>query len=407
MKSDLDRLMTTRGLDAIVVMGSALENHALRYMTNSAKISQGIVIKRRDQQPILICGPMERDEAAKSGMTIATFNDFNLYELTLETGSSFEAQLRMLAAIFERYGVSGTVSFYGLGDPGRSFMMLTRLGEMLPDVTITGETETTIFDEAYATKDTDELAAIKSVAERANTVMGEVVTFLKGHAVQDDRLVKPGGEPLTIGDVKRFVRERLLTHELEEGEDTIFAIGRDAGVPHSRGENSDRLRLGQSIIFDLFPRGLGSGYFHDMTRTFCLGYAPPEVNRIYDEVMACFQAVVAALQVGQSCSKYQEMTCAFFEVRGYPTIKSTPNTLEGYIHSVGHGLGLEIHARPRLSTVSQDMLQIGHVFTIEPGLYFPEKGYGARIEDTFYVDEDGKFHSLSSYSKELVIVVGK
>lgn len=403
MKSDLDRLMQERGFDAIIVMGDIEGNHALTYLTNGAKVTGGIVLKKRGEQPVLLCSSMERDEAAKSGLPVVTYSDFDLYGLIKEYGSVFEAYLRMMVALFERYQVGGAVSFYGLGDPGRSFMMLNRLAEMLPGITVTGETETSLFDEAYATKDADEIKALRSVAERTNAAMGDVVAFLKSHQVQDSTLVKADGSPLTIGDVKRYLRGRLLEVELEDLGETIFAIGRDAGVPHSRGEEGDPLKLGHSIIFDLFPRPLGGGYYHDMTRTFCLGYAPDEVKQAYDQVMHIFNDVMEALAAGERCSRYQEMTCDFFEGQGHKTIRSDPATIEGYVHSLGHGLGLQIHSTPRLSSVSEDTIRPGQVFTVEPGLYYPDKGFGVRIEDTVYVDERGEVHSLTTFPKELVI----
>jgi len=406
VRSDLDTLMQQRGFDALVVMGPASENYPLRYITNGVKVTEAIAIIRRGEPPVLLCGPMEREEAAKSGLPTATFADFDLYELVKETGSYFEARLRMMAAIFTRYGVSGTVSFYGLGDPGQSYMTLKRLSEMLPELTITGETETTIFDEAYMTKDASEIAAIRSVAERTNQVMAEAVAFLQGYPVRDSHLVRPDGKPLTIGDVKRYVRSRLLEYELETEGDMIFAIGHDAGVPHSRGEASDPLKLGQSIIFDLSPRELGGGYFHDMTRTWCLEYAPPEVQRAYEQVMEAFNLTMSTLAVGEKCSTYQEAVCDLFERYGHKTIRSDPSTETGYVHSLGHGLGLQIHARPRFSSISTDVIQPGQVFTVEPGLYYPDQGYGVRIEDTVYVDEKGTIHSLTPFPKDLVIPAG-
>ena len=83
-----------------------------------------------------------------------------------------------------------------------------------------------------------------------------------------------------------------------------------------------------------------------------------------------------------------------------------PSTQEGYVHSLGHGVGLEIHSRPRFSSVSEETIQAGHVFTIEPGLYYPDRGFGIRIEDTYYVDSDGSIHSLTPFPKDLVIPVG-
>jgi Xaa-Pro aminopeptidase len=161
--------------------------------------------------------------------------------------------------------------------------------------------------------------------------------------------------------------------------------------------------LGKSIVFDLFPRELGGGYFHDMTRTFCLGYAPPEIQQAYDQVMQAFTEVVSTLQVDEQTGKYQNLACDIFEEHGHKTSRSDPGTLEGYVHSLGHGLGLQIHSRPSFRDNSKDLIQVGQVFTIEPGLYYPDKGYGVRIEDTLLVDQDGKFQSLTPFPKDLII----
>jgi Xaa-Pro aminopeptidase len=405
VKSDLDRLMQERGFDALVAYGDIESNHVLQYMTSNARISHAYLIKKPGEEPVLVVSGMEREEAAKSGLTVATTADFHYTQHIKEAGY-FEGELRMIAEMFERYDIRGTVSFYGLDDPGRAFMTLKRLDGILPDVTITGETDQTIFDLAYLTKDSAEIAAIKSVAARTNTVMGEVMDFIKGHAIQNEQLVRPDGQPLTVADVKGYLRARLLEHNLEDGGQTIFALGRDGGLPHSRGEDGDVLRLGQSIVFDLFPRELGGGYYHDMTRTYCLGYAPPEVQEAYDQVLHIFNAVMEALTSGEDAKVYQEMTCDFFENQGHKTTRTDPGTEEGYVHSLGHGLGLQIHAAPRISSASKDQLGPGQVITVEPGLYYPERGFGVRIEDTVYVDEDGTFHSLTTYPKDLVIPMG-
>jgi Xaa-Pro aminopeptidase len=99
------------------------------------------------------------------------------------------------------------------------------------------------------------------------------------------------------------------------------------------------------------------------------------------------------------------MTCEFFEERGHPTIASDSKTKEGYVHSVGHGLGLAIHEEPRFSDnpSNTDVLRPGHVFTCEPGLYYPERGYGIRIEDVIWIDDEGSVHNLTDFPKELVV----
>ena len=244
-----------------------------------------------------------------------------------------------------------------------------------------------------------------SVAERTNATMQDTFDFLQGHTAHNGHVVNADGNTLTIGDVKRFIALRLAERGLESS-DVIFAQGRDGGIPHSRGEDDDMVRTGVPIVYDLFPQEAGGGYFHDMTRTICLGSAPDEVQKAYDEVMACFNMIVDALEVGESAGKYQIMTCDFFAERGHPTIKDDPGTQKGYVHRLGHGVGLEIHGLPRLSDRAEDVLEVGNVITVEPGLYYPDKGFGVRIEDLFYFDHDGQLVNLSDVAKDLVLPIG-
>ena len=78
--------------------------------------------------------------------------------------------------------------------------------------------------------------------------------------------------------------------------------------------------------------------------------------------------------------------------------------MAGYVHSLGHGVGIDIHERPSISHLRRDdICQIGNVLTIEPGLYSPERGFGVRIEDLFVVDDKGELVSLTPFHKDLVI----
>jgi Xaa-Pro aminopeptidase len=99
------------------------------------------------------------------------------------------------------------------------------------------------------------------------------------------------------------------------------------------------------------------------------------------------------------------MTCEFFAERGHPTIATDPQIESGYVHTLGHGLGLNIHEEPRFADLpsNTDVLKPGHIFTCEPGLYYPDKGYGMRIEDDVWIDADGGVHNLTDFPKELVI----
>lgn len=405
VKRDLDRLMSERELDAAVVTGGVSNNPAMYYMTNGAHLSGGILIKKRGEEPVLLCHAMERDEAAKSGLRTISLAEYDLRQLLQEHKDHLKATVKQYEQIFADLGVSGRVAFYGVNEQGESYALLRALDEALPDLTVVGEFDKDLFTIARETKEPDEIERLRRVGEMTATIMGEVIDFMRDHAVQDETLVKSDGSPLTVGDVKKFARSRLFLYGLEDPEGMIFAIGADAGVPHSQGEADDPIRLGQSIVYDFYPREMGGGYFHDMTRTFCLGYAPPEVQKAYEQVFECFNAVMDALKPNTPTRDYEELTCDVFECQGHNTPRQDSQKQEGYVHSLGHGVGLRIHEAPGfgLSPANNYVLQPGAVFTVEPGVYYPERGFGVRIEDTVYLDENGEFHSLTDFPKDLVI----
>jgi Xaa-Pro aminopeptidase len=249
------------------------------------------------------------------------------------------------------------------------------------------------------------MAEIRKMGQITTSVVKRVQDFLSSHKVVDETLIKNDGNPLTIGDVKSLINLWLAEAGVENPEATIFAIGRDGGIPHSTGTPSDLIQLGKSIVFDIFPCQGGGGYFYDFTRTWCLGYAPDAIQQAYDQVKQVYLEVAAELELGVQASKYQDLTCELFEAMGHETIRQNPVVEEGYIHSVGHGLGLNVHEKPWLGRQPDpvNILRIGSVFTLEPGLYYPSKGYGIRIEDTWFVNEDGHFEKFVDYPMELVV----
>jgi Xaa-Pro aminopeptidase len=141
-----------------------------------------------------------------------------------------------------------------------------------------------------------------------------------------------------------------------------------------------------------------------MTRTWCIGYAPPEVQQVYDEVMETFDIAVESFGLNKPTALMQEAVLDRFEANGHPTQRSEAGTQAGYVHSLGHGIGLQIHEKPNITHVRQDeIFRVGQVVTIEPGLYYPEKGYGVRIEDSFIITENGELVSITDFPKDLVL----
>lgn len=404
MKSDLDHLMVARDLTAIVVTGEAHDNPPRHYLSNGAHVTGGYILKRRGADPIMIVNGMETEEAAKSGLPVYSYSDLGYAEMVKAAkGDAAQAGVALWGAMLQRFEVpAGKIGVYGAGNLHTIIDMTRRLNEAYPAYEFVGETGMTLFDEAYVTKDADELTAIRAVAHKTSEVLAETWAFIGSHRADGDTVVQADGSPLTIGDVKRFVRRALLDRELEDT-DMIFAQGRDGGFPHSRGEADMALRLGQAIVFDLFPRELGGGYHHDTTRTWSIGYAAPEVERVYQQVMDAFDIAVETFRPGIEARKLQEAVLDHFERAGHPTGRTHTGTNVGYVHSLGHGVGLNIHERPSLSHLSDDTVKVGSLIALEPGLYYPDQGYGVRIEDTFYVTERGELISLTNFHKELVL----
>jgi Xaa-Pro aminopeptidase len=410
MKSDLDCLMADKKIDQLVVFGPdglGAVNAAFNYFVGGRHIV-GLVIKKRGETPVLIHGVMERDDAAKTGLNLIQNTRWNLKEIQTEFKDPFAARAELHRQMFLDLGVTGRIAFYGTVDFGPTMALLQQLSQQVPGLTVLAEGYRDVIQQARETKDADELERMADVGRATCGVVEATKRFLQSHRVTGDVLHKDDGHPLTIADVKRFIRRSLIEFDLEHPGDIIFSQGRDAGVPHNHGNPDDPIRLGTTLIYDIFPRR-PSGYYHDMTRTWCLGHAPPAAQRAYDHVAECFRKVVAEMRVGQRTYQLQQTACDIFEALGHSTIRKDPNDPSGYIHSLGHGLGLDVHESPGCPTFADAGLELqpGTVITVEPGLYYPDEGFGCRIEDTYVVDSDGGVRSLTPYSQELVVEMNR
>ena len=409
MKSDLDRLMQQENLDALLVTGPASHNPTMVYFTGLIHLNDGYLLKKRGQEPILFHFSMEREEAARTGLRTKNLDDYDVQQLMKEAqGDPTRARALRLQRMLEEFGVQGRVSIYGRGEIGSHYAVLRTFETLSSQVQLVAEPrERSVLTRARATKDEAEVERIRRMGRVTTAVVADVAGFLTSHQARDGVLVDRQGQPLTIGEVKRRINLWLAMRNAENPEGTIFAMGRDAGIPHSTGDDDQPLAVGKPIIFDLFPCEAGGGYFYDFTRTWCLGYAPPEVEQVYQDVLAVYQEMRRALRAGAACRELQRQTCELFEARGHPTTLSDPRTEKGYVHSLGHGLGLEVHEGPSFRNLegNEDLLQPGAVFTLEPGLYYPERGLGVRLEDTLWLRPDGQVETLVDYPLDLVLKV--
>ncbi|HEX9386269.1 MAG TPA: M24 family metallopeptidase [Anaerolineales bacterium] len=415
MKSDLDALMQARQLDAILIVGDAEHNPPMYYFVGGGHVSSALLIKKVGKEPILFYNDMERDEAAKSGLKTVSYNEYGPIEdfINQADGDLLMAYALCRKKILADHGLSaGRIGVYGKVDFSQNFGITMHLMKLMPDVEFVGEYGTdSVIQRAMETKDDVEVARIRQMGAVTTTVVKMVQAYLTSCEVREDEvLLKEDGHPLTIGDVKSKISLWLAERGAVDAEGVIFAIGRDAGVPHSVGDPKDLMTLGKTIVFDIFPAEQGGGYFYDFTRTWSLGYATPEAQALYDQVQEIYNKVIENLDLNASFVEYQRMTCEYFESKGHKSQLSTNAPLDGYVHSLGHGVGLNIHERPtsRLSESNTDnILKPGVVITLEPGLYYPDKGMGFRIEDTYWVRPDGKIELLAEYPYDFVLPMKK
>jgi Xaa-Pro aminopeptidase len=220
-------------------------------------------------------------------------------------------------------------------------------------------------------KDAEEISRMRDAARIGSGVME--------HAM---RLVKAGvSEQDLAAEIEYQMRKRGAEGPSFE---TIVASGQRAALPHGRA-TPKRLKERELVVLDLGV--ILRGYCSDLTRTVHVGRASGEVRRWYQAVLEAQQAARETVRAGVKASQVDEAARSVLRGQG----------LERYfIHSTGHGLGLEVHERPSLGRNQKDLLKAGSVVTIEPGVYLPGRG-GIRIEDDVLVLEGGS-ETLTSAS---------
>lgn len=224
-------------------------------------------------------------------------------------------------------------------------------------------------------KDPDEIARIERAADVATRALART---LEG--------VHPGMSELEVAGVL----EKALRDEGSEGFPfpSIVASGPRSALPHARS-SSRRIERGDFLLLD-FGAEVG-GYCSDLTRTVVIGKATEEQRSVYEIVRGANERASAGVRVGMSGRDADALARDYIQQRGYG---------EQFGHSLGHGVGLEVHEAPRLSRTAEDALPAGAVVTIEPGIYRPGWG-GVRIEDDVVLDPAGP-RVLTDFTRELI-----
>lgn len=212
----------------------------------------------------------------------------------------------------------------------------------------------------------EDLRLIKNKKEVA--LLKKSQTLNKSALSRIQKLLKPGMRELEVAWKIKEIGHELGAEDISF--EPIVAFDNNTAVPHH--QNTDRRLKKRDIV--LIDMGMKyKGYCSDLTRTFFIGKPTPEKIAIYEKVAAAQQATIKAAKSGVSCAKLDEIAR-----------KTMGSDEEYFTHSLGHGIGLEVHESPSLFSKSKDKLKIGMVFTIEPGIYLPGK-FGVRIEDMIFL----------------------
>ncbi|HEV2198063.1 MAG TPA: Xaa-Pro peptidase family protein [Candidatus Acidoferrum sp.] len=226
-----------------------------------------------------------------------------------------------------------------------------------------------------ARKDAGELAQMRKAAILA----GEIVEIAIG-------LLKPGASEREVGaEIEYQMRRRGASGPAFE---TIVAFGSRAALPHAR-PTGKRLRKNELVVLDL---GVILGHYcSDITRTVFMGRAPKRIQTWYKAVLEAQGAAISAVKDGVSCGEVDAAARRVLESYGLDQL---------FVHSTGHGLGLEIHEDPRVAKGQARRLEPGNVITIEPGVYAEGIG-GIRIEDDVAVHA-GRNEVLTRAPRDLI-----
>lgn len=253
------------------------------------------------------------------------------------------------------------------------------------------------FSEMRQVKKEYEIEAIQKAQRAGERALAEGISAIKNASIRNGMLWQEN-EPLKTEDVRAIIEMSLLSQGCEAS-DTIIACGKSSSDPHWHGEGE--LLADEPIVIDMVPRSKKERYHSDMTRTVMRGIPTYEIRDMYSAVKDSQAAAINKIKAGVTGSEIHSIVCDVLEERGYETARGKNiEVTEGFIHSTGHGVGLDIHEGPNLSENGKE-LKAGCVVTVEPGLYYRSIG-GVRIEDVIVVTKSG-CKNLTMFEKNLVL----
>jgi len=364
------------GTDAYVVYANSRDAD-MRYLTHFTTSDPFVFFRRKGEKGTIIISQMEVGRASREGITaVMTRAEAGLPDILKTEKDPYRATALMIA---------GQAGKKILVPPNFPVALANALGEFC---SVTVDKGTVLSMRAKKTR--PEIQCMKNVQNVTQTAMRHAVSLIR-RAVPKKGILHLEGKPLTSEYIRYSMHCILLEHGCS-AEDTIVSCGEDTAIPHMTG--SGPLLADEPIIIDLFPLHEKSGYYADMTRTFVKGKPSPEILEMYSALSEAKQLAISQVKSGATGADLYQIVVDFFKDRGYES------DTRGFVHNLGHGVGLQIHELPTVGP-SGKTLDAGNVITIEPGLYYPGIG-GVRLEDIGAVTKNG-FDNFTVFPEDLVV----
>lgn len=383
------RPLTMPSVADLLVYGDTIRNPEARHEV-PLSIPDPVLYVERDGARHVLVGSFEvpRVAEANANLTPHAPEEFGYDDLLAQGTPRAEAWNEVRVRAVKELGVTEAVV-----PPDFPLLLADRLRAAGVDVRPDRE----LFVERRRVKSETELAGIRN-AQRAAEAGARAGLELLRNASRGNGVLLFEGAPLTCERVKLAVEAAIAAHDCT-AEEMIVSHGPQTAIGHEMGHGP--ISPDEAIVFDLFPRDRETGCYADMTRTFVVGTASDELREYHRLVKEALDRSLAAVRPGVTGDELMRMVCELFHEHGYKTqLHKEPGEVlaDGFFHSLGHGVGLEVHEEPALSRNGQALVA-GDVVTLEPGLY--RSGYGGvRLEDLVVVTEDGA-ENLTEFPYEL------
>ena len=372
----LSKAIEKCGADAYVIYASSRDTD-MKYLTHFTTSDPFVFFKKPGEPGVIIVSQMETGRASREATaTVMTRTQARLPEIMKTEKDPYRATAKMIA---------GQVGKKILVPPNFPIALAKAMSEFCT-VVVDGGT----IQSMRAKKSKTELILMNKVQKVTEKAMDRAISLIRKSSVKKG-ILYIDQKPLTSEHLKFSMHSLLLEHGCS-AVDTIVSCGEDTAIPHMSG--SGPLKSDEPIVIDLFPVEEKSGYYADMTRTVVKGEPSNDIREMYDALREAKQLGISRVKAGISGADIHLAVVDFFKERGFET------DTRGFIHNLGHGVGLQVHELPTIGPAGK-ALESGNVITIEPGLYYPGIG-GVRLEDIGAVTAKG-FNNFTAFPEELIL----